>query len=217
VRPLLALAAVLAGCGTNRPEIPPELLQYPGETALTAGCDTPGYPSGPYGTDPGDTVQNTCFRGWETPGTLPHTDAELVDLPLGAFYDPSGKQYELLLVNTAALWCAACKSEHKTLGQHYADLAPRGLGLVSALFQDNSGEPATLDDLRQWVEAFDVEFPMVLDPDYQLGIYASADTAPLNLLIDARTMKIVQKFVGDQSSVIWPTIENELDQRGASE
>jgi hypothetical protein len=212
-----ALAAFVAGCGTNRPEIPPELLENPGTTTLSAGCASLAYPDGPYGTDVGTVVANTCFSGWSTPGSTAHTAAELEDIPLGAFHDPSGKQYELLLVNTAALWCAACKSEHKTLGQHWADLAPRGLGLVSALFQDNAGGPATVDDLKQWVEAFDVKFPMVLDPDYQLGIYASADTAPLNLLIDARSMQIMQKFVGDQESVIWPLIENELDQRAAAQ
>jgi hypothetical protein len=210
----IALATCIGGCGTNRPEIPPELLQYPGST--TSACDSPGYPGGPYGTETGTTAANTCFQGWSAPGSSPHTAAALQDISLGAFHDPEGKKYELLLVNTAALWCAACKNEHKTLGQHYAELAPKGLALVSALFQNDAGEPASVDDLKLWVETFGVEFPMVLDPDYQLGIYASAQTAPLNLLIDARSMQIMDKFVGDQSSVIWPLIENELDQRGAS-
>jgi hypothetical protein len=212
-----ALIAVLAGCGTNRPEIPPELLGSSGDSSLVAGCENPSYPGGPFGTDPGATVVNTCFRGWATPGNGEHTDAALVDLGLGAFYDPTHKQYELLLVNTAALWCAACKAEHQTLGQHYAELAPHGLALVSALFQNNAAEPAGVDNLKQWVETFDVKFPMLLDPDYQLGAYASAETAPLNLLIDARTMRIMQKWVGDQSSVIWPSIEDELTKREAGE
>jgi hypothetical protein len=56
---------------------------------------------------------------------------------------------------------------------------------------------------------------MVLDPDYQLGAYASPETAPLNLIIDARTMRIEKKFIGDQSAVIWPYIENELSRRGS--
>jgi hypothetical protein len=217
-RGLFALAALLSGCGTNRPEIPPELLQNPGYGGLAPGCAAAGYPSGPYGTDPGSVVANMCFRGWATPDSSPHTEAALENLSLGAFYDPTGKNYELLLINTAAIWCSACKNEHKTLGQHYAELAPRGLALVSALFQDDAGAPATVDDLKLWVETFHVEFPMVLDaPDFQLGIYGSADQSPLNLLVDARSMKILQKVVGDQSSVIWPLIEDELDRRGASE
>jgi hypothetical protein len=216
-RGLFALATLLAGCGTNRPEIPPELLQNPGDGNLAPGCATAGYPEGPYGVEPGDVVANLCFRGWTTPDSSPHTEAALENVSLGAFHDETGQKYELLLVNTAAIWCAACKNEHKTLGQHYAELAPRGLALVSALFQDEAGAPATVDDLKLWVEAFDVKFPMLLDPDYQLGIYASADQAPLNLLVDARSMTILQRVVGDQSAVIWPLIENELDRREASE
>ena len=215
-RALFAALALLAGCGTNRPEIPPELLGSNGESSLSAGCDNPSYPGGPFGTGPGATVVNTCFRGWATPGSSDHTDAELQDIGFGSFYDPTHKQYELLLVNSAALWCAACKAEHQTLGQHYAELAPRGLALVSALFQNNAGEPADTNDLALWVQTFDVKFPMLLDPDYQLGAYASADTAPLNLLVDARTMTIMQKWVGDQSTVIWPLIEDELTKREAA-
>lgn len=213
---LAALVGVLAGCGTNRPEIPAALLGD-GETSLAAGCDNPSYPGAPFGTEPGSVVANTCFRGWAAPADVEHTDATLEDIGFGAFYDPTHKRYELLLVNSAALWCAACKAEHQTLGQHYAELAPHGLALVSALFQNNAGDPADTSDLEQWVETFDVKFPMVLDPDYQLGAYASADTAPLNLLVDARTMQIMQKWVGDQSDVIWPLIQDELAKREAAE
>ena len=210
---LFTLTALCVGCGTNRPEIPPELLQNPSD----GSCAAAGYPKGPYGTDPGDVVANLCFQGWTTPDSSPHTEAALETLSLGAFHDQTGKNYELLLVNTAAIWCGACKNEHKTLGQHYAELAPRGLALVSALFQDDAGGPATVNDLKLWVETFSVKFPMLLDPDYQLGIYGSADQAPLNLLVDARSMTILQRIVGDQSDVIWPLIEDELARREASE
>ena len=212
----LAFALALAGCGTNRPEIPPELLATGAPTAVAPGCATPGYPAAPYGSDPGAVVTNSCFRGWLSPNSTAHTEAALEDLSLGAFYDPLGARYELLLVNTAALWCAVCKTEHQTLPARYADLAPHGLAIVSALFQNNAGDPAGVKDLKQWVETFKTSFPMVLDPDYQLGTYASAETAPLNLVIDARTMQIVEKFVGNQGSVLWPLIEDELARREAS-
>jgi hypothetical protein len=211
-----ALALALFGCGTNRPEIPPELLASDSGVGLGAGCDSPDYPPGPYGSESGALVSNTCFRGWSAPNTSPHTDAALADISFGLFHDPTGLRFELLLVNTAALWCAVCKTEHQALPQHYQDLAPRGLAILSALFQNNAGDPADLNDMKQWVEAFHTNFPMVLDPDYQLGTYGQASKAPLNLVIDARTMQIVEKFVGDQGSVLWPLIEDELARREAS-
>jgi hypothetical protein len=210
---LLATLA-LGACGTNRPEIPKELLENPG---ASSSCDRPDYPSGPYGDDAGSLVADRCFRGWRTPASARHTEATLENVSLGSFYDPEGERYEILLVNTAAVWCSVCKTEHQTLPDHYAELAPRGLAIVSALFQNNTGGPATLSDLVTWVEAFDVPFPMVLDPDYQLGDYASAETAPLNLVVDARTMRILDKFIGNQGEDLWRTIEAELARREASQ
>ena len=56
------------------------------------------------------------------------------------------------------------------------------------------------------------DYAMLLDPDYQLGAYASAETAPLNLVVDARTMKIEKKLLGDQPTILWPFIDAALAQ-----
>jgi len=212
VRVALALlaSAVLAGCGTNRPEIPEELLRDP-DTGTGAG-----YPEGPYGTDKGEIAYDAKFRGWLTPLTA-HTPDALEDVALADYYDPAGRKYELLLVNTAAIWCSVCQSEHQTLPERYAEYSPRGLALVSALFQDEAGEPADLDDLELWVRRFNPPYPMLLDPDFQLGVYATAETAPLNLLVDARTMQILEKFIGDSSTTLWRLVDDELSRREAME
>jgi hypothetical protein len=210
----ILLAWWLAGCGTNKPEIPPELLENPG---TGNDCSTTDYPRGPYGKIAGSVARDVCFEGWRNPAAAPHAESSLEPLSLGAFYDPTGENHEIILLNTAAVWCAVCKNEHRSLDERHAALAPRGLVILSALFQNNAGDPAVFADLKLWVETFKVEFPMVLDPEYQLGDYATAETAPLNLVIDARTMQIIEKFVGDQGSVIWPLIEDELARREASE
>ncbi|HEV8246409.1 MAG TPA: hypothetical protein VGP93_11600 [Polyangiaceae bacterium] len=198
----------LTGCGTNRPEIPPELLGQ-------SGCQANDYPNGPYGGEPGELVKNMCFQGFRAPDASQARSraASLDSVAFSNFYDPEGTTYELLLVNSSAIWCSACRIEHETLPQHQTELGPHGLVVLSALFQDAKSNPAVTDDLVVWVETFQPNFPMVLDPDYQLGAFASAETAPLNLVVDARTMRIVEKFIGDQSSVLWPFIENELSQR----
>jgi hypothetical protein len=203
-RTVVPLALALAGCGSNQPEIPSELL-------ARGGCDAPDYPSGPYGSEAGDTVQNFCFQGFRSPEV--GDQGPLQQLAFADFHDPAGEHYELLLVNSAAIWCSACQAEHQSLPARYAELAPRGLGLLSALFQDADGDPAVRDDLDVWIETFEPNFPMVLDPDYQLGVYASAETAPLNLVIDARSMRVERKFIGDQAAVLWPYIEELLASR----
>jgi hypothetical protein len=204
------VVALLVACGTNAPEIPPELLEPP-----PASCGSPYYPEGPYGTEVGEVAADVCFQGWERPGEVTHEADTLTSLSFGRYSDPTGERYELLLVNSAALWCMACQVEHEELPARYEEYAPRGVVILSALFQDREGEPATVADLELWVETFDTPFPMALDPDYQLGAYASAASAPLNLLLDARSMRIIEKFTGDQSTVLWRLIEDELTRREA--
>jgi hypothetical protein len=208
---VLTLATALAGCGTNRPEIPEELLD--GSNASSNG----DYPDGPYGVEKGDVVRNAEFRGFRAPLSAPLTEGSLERVSFADYYDPRGRQYELLLVNTAALWCSVCQSEHRGLPDRYAEYSGRGLVLLSALFQDERTNPADFADLKLWVERFDVPFPMLLDPDFQLGAYATAETAPLNLLVDARTMTIIEKFIGDSATTLWQLVDDELAQREAME
>ena len=119
-----------------------------------------------------------------------------------------------MLINTAAIWCMACVDEHQTLPEHASELAPQGLVILSTLFQDAKREPATLADVERWIANFHTNFPMVADPDLQLDGYAPSDLAPLNLVVDARSMKILRKFVGNQAT-LWPYLESELKARSA--
>ncbi|HEY0466525.1 MAG TPA: hypothetical protein VGC79_20090 [Polyangiaceae bacterium] len=199
-------SALSVACGSNTPKIPPELL-------ASGGCNSPVYPSGPFGTEEGDTLADACFQGFRNPDTVSHTQGSLETIAFADYYDPTGsKGYQLILINTAAVWCSACRSEHEGLPAKNAEYGPRGLRILSTLFQDARRNPATLRDLSTWVETFSADYAMVLDPDYQLGGFASAETAPLNLVIDARTMKIEKKLLGDQATVLWPFIDASLAQ-----
>jgi hypothetical protein len=195
---------LLVACGSNTPTIPPELL-------ASGGCSAPEYPDGPFGTEEGDTIANACFQGFRNPTQVSHVQSSLTTIAFSDYYDPTGsKGISLVLIDTSAVWCSACRTEHETLSAKNDQYSPRGLRILSTLFQDAQRDPATLSDLSTWVETFSSDYAMALDPDYQLGAYASADTAPLNLVVDARTMKIEKKFLGDQASVLWPFIDATL-------
>jgi hypothetical protein len=214
----LGVAALVAGCGTNRPEIPDYLLEP------AAGDSGASYPAGPYATDatPGKVVENFTFgEGWMDPKADNYDPAKLVPISFADFYDPDGsKGNELLLVNTAAFWCGACKNEHKgtatnpSLNQHYAELHPRGLAILSLIFQDNANNPASQKNLVDWATQYEETIPLARDPEYQMGRYGPSQSAPLNLIVDARNMKILHVYLGDQAAVIWPVIAQELAARG---
>ena len=207
----LALASLaLSACGSNTPTIPPELLA---NGSPRGDCSSPDYPSGPYGTEEGSTLANVCFQGYRNPSKVSHTEASLQTIAFSDYYDPTGsKGVKLVLINTAAVWCSACRTEHEGLSAKNTEYAPRGLRILSALFQDAKSQPATLRDLNNWVETFDSNYAMALDPEYQFQGFASAETAPLNLVVDARTMTIQKKLLGDQPTVIWPAIDASLAQ-----
>jgi hypothetical protein len=196
--------ALTLGCGSNTPKIPPELL-------ATGSCTSGSYPSGPFGTEEGDTLSDACFQGFRDPSR--GSDGPLERVAFADYYDPNGvRGIRLILINTAAVWCSACRTEHEGLGARTDEYRERGLRIVSTLFQDARRNPASERDLRTWVDTFSSNYAMLLDADYQLGAFASAETAPLNLVVDARTMRIEKKLLGDQASVLWPLIDAALSE-----
>lgn len=194
------LATFAFGCGSGAPEIPPELLEQ----------DDPSdgsYPEGPYGSEIGATIEDFSFQGYVDP----QSNRELESISFSDFYDPDGELgIELLLLNTAAAWCQPCQIEHDDLPGRVDDLEAEGLRVVSLLFQDPEGKPATEQTLRAWTTTFETNFPMALDPAYQMGRYGPAETPPINLVVDPRNMQILAIFVGNQEGPMWAFIESEL-------
>ncbi|HEY4157158.1 MAG TPA: hypothetical protein VGM29_03640 [Polyangiaceae bacterium] len=203
---LFSLLALSAACGSNTPKIPPELL-------AGGGCTAPEYPNGPFGAETGQVLANACFQGFRQPAQESHDPSSLETLAFSDYYDPTGSRgVKLILIDTAAIWCSACRTEHQTLSAKNDQYSPLGLRILGTLFQDAARNPASPDNLKTWVETFDSDYAMALDPDYQMGSYAPAETAPLNLVVDARTMTIELKQLGDQDSVLWPFIDAALAQ-----
>jgi len=212
MRALLCGAALLLGlgCGSNRPEIPPELL----EPATGGAGGGPSYPAGPYGTEEGDVLANLSFaQGWTDPVAANFDPSRLEPISFSDFHDPEGEVIELVLVNTSAVWCQACKIEHDTLPEENLEFSGRGLRIFSALLQDARSQPATLSDLEVWARTFEVNYAMALDPEYQMAAYAPINRAPLNLVVDARSMRILRKSVGDTASTLFSYIDGELAAR----
>ena len=209
----LLLLAALGGsaCGTNAPDVPKELLTG------SSGCGAPEYPSENIGYEVGNVVKNRCFTGYRAPAQVPPAERNRETIAFSDYYDPAGtKGVTLLLINTAAVWCGACVAEHGTLPQHQTELAPQGLVILGTLFENAARDAASLSDLDRWIANFHSNFPMVADPHLYLEDYASADSAPLNMLVDPRSMQILRKYVGDQGTVMWPYIESELARRSAA-
>jgi hypothetical protein len=172
------------------------------------------YPAGPYGTARGATIQNLSFLGWKHPDLAGYDPAKFETVRLSDFYDPDGHSgVKLLAINASAVWCSVCRREYQAMHSDdvYAKLQPQGLEILGTLFEDTAYYPAQPQDLKNWgaLSSHAVKFPLVLDPGFKLGAYFDSDATPLNMLVDVRTMTIVQITMGisDPPATYWDQVQ----------
>jgi hypothetical protein len=207
------LGLTTSGCGDNPSEVPPDLLEAIRATESTAGT----------GTETGDVVDDFCFDGWLDPTAADFDLEKVAPICIEDFRDPEGASGELLLVNAAAIWCTACKTEYRgsrdkpSLGEHLAERYDGGFRVLGTLFQDTDGHPATQQDAVFWAQQFDVDFPFAIDPTFQLGAFTCPSNAPFNLLLDLRSGEIVLKLEGDQAAVLFAEVDSFLADRAAGD
>lgn len=67
---------------------------------------------------------------------------------------------QVVLVNLWATWCSPCKEEMPTLQAFYEDYKDQGFVVIAI----NDGDPA--GDVVQFVEDYELTFPVWLDPTY---------------------------------------------------
>lgn len=175
------------------------------------------YPDAPFGTTRGATIENLRWFGWSNPAAARFDLEAAHAVSLSDFYNPDGNADapEYILLNAVASWCGVCRTEYQDLQNKriYEEFGPRGLLVFGVLFEDNSGEPSTYQDLLNWTRAYSVAFPFVNDPGFRAGVFFDKSATPMNMLIDARTMKIELVMTGYNPS-IYDQVDKLLTQRG---
>jgi len=175
------------------------------------------YPAGPYGSEVGSIIANHEFLGWRDPVRSGFDPNRLEEIRLSDFHDPGGQHTELIVLNSSAVWCPACRSEMQTLDRldMSGSYQRSKVVILGTLFEDARGAPAKPEDLALWGNElnFLIDFPLVLDPGLKLGPYFAQSVTPLNLVIDARTMEILFVFMG-YSQTLWALVDDELTARG---
>lgn len=229
-----ALALVLAACSStpiDQEGASPDPDPTPSGSAGSAGTSTAGptdgepsapvggyvkrdYPEGPYGTGVGATLEDFAFLGWHDPVAADYDASKLEQVNLSEYYDPDGsKGIKLIWINASAVWCSVCRTEMREIKSNavHATFAPQGVQMLVTLFEDNRSGPAKPSDLHNWGIApeHSIDFPLVLDPGFKLGSFFTSDATPLNMLVDARTMRVVSATMG-YSQDYWQQVGNYL-------
>jgi hypothetical protein len=212
-----ATASIVAACGSEAESGKDFFAGEPVEEAdeKYPQIESVAYPEGPYGTVKGSVMPNYELLGWSRPAEVDYEVADFNTVRFSDFYDPDGsKGLKYIFLNSSAVWCTVCQAEYAWMRNNgtYAKYQPQGVEFVCSLFEDasNPPKPAKPLDLRNWGTKFQVAFPMILDPGFKFGRFFTADATPMNLIVDARTMVIVEKVLGGDIQSMLVKIDNLL-------
>lgn len=208
----IGLVAFAVGCGSEDPTAPGDFdrgTPVPIVTSTPPAYDVPEfevveYPKAPYGTEKGSVVANLTFIGWTNPMGAGVDPANMETVQLSDFYNPNNdKPVKVLWLNSSAVWCGPCKQEYSYIKSAKAagtwqEPSTKGFMILGTLKEDakNPPQPAKPNDLVNWGDTYEVEFPLVLDPGFKLGQFYPSDAFPSAFLVDTRTMTIIDVMVG---------------------
>lgn len=212
---------VAAGCNSDESdglsETAPLFPEGQGQEANTDAV----YPAGPYGINRGSIVQNFKFVGFPRPDE--QTD-EAFNVSLADFYNPTGDAVweegspygagrpkpKALMIVVSAVWCGPCNMEAKDLlPGEFEEYNPQGVEFLLNLADGPTlGAPAEFKHLIKWVEKYETKFPAVIDPSYKLSALFEANAFPANMIIDTRTMEIVEVVAGVPNASFFNKLED---------
>jgi hypothetical protein len=185
-----------------------------------AGGSADAYPPGPYGLDVGEVAPNLELQGF-VDSTVSQT---LVTIRLEDFYNPTGdgtypadSQYgagaakpKALLLNFAARWAGSSDNESgQLLPPRYRQYAPMSGQFLGVLIESTTaGQAADAVDLATWTTKHSTQYPAAIDPS--ATIQPTLEAYPTNLVIDPRTMVVVDRWLGAAGDEVWATFEDVL-------
>jgi len=105
---------------------------------------------------------------------------------------------QVVLVNLWATWCPPCREEMPSMQRLYDKLGGRGLVLL-AVSEDEGGVGA----VKAFVEQMKITFPVLLDPEGEVGRRYGVWGYPESFLVD-RAGRIVERVIGPRA---WDTPE----------
>jgi thiol-disulfide isomerase/thioredoxin len=143
--------------------------------------------------EPGDIMDDFAMVGYtDTNKDNALTDETTLKVIRLSDYANEAK---VILLNVSAGWCGPCQDETRTFTSLMSTYGPKGLMIVQALFDtDTQGEPATVAFLKTWIKALKPSGASGVDPAWNSLPMNTDGSTPLNVLLDAKTRKVLSKF-----------------------
>jgi thiol-disulfide isomerase/thioredoxin len=106
-----------------------------------------------------------------------------------------------MMVIIAAGWCGPCQQEAKNVlpGEH-AEFAPKA-EFITIMAEDAGYNEPNLKDIENWATKYKATWPSVVDGQFKFFALAAEPAFPANILIDTRTMTIVDRVAGADPAI----------------
>ncbi|HWM87517.1 MAG TPA: TlpA disulfide reductase family protein [Kofleriaceae bacterium] len=156
------------------------------------GDDEPGDDDGDDGGEIIEDMEFPAFLGGDTGG-------DPVAVSLSDYFVESRPGARIIMINAAAGWCAPCMREAEAMPEFAATYEPRGAVILTAVFQDQNGDPADAEFVKAWVDNFDLALPALIDESFQMGAYVDVNVMPVNVFVDAETREILEVAQGAET------------------
>jgi len=158
----------------------------------------------------GDVLQDFAMTGYidsNNDGSLTGEKLRIIKLS-----DYASKA-KIILFNVSAGWCPSCQSETKTFASLMQTYGAKGLMIFQTL--DDSDDQTThklptFQLLDAWVAALSPAGAVGLDPNGDSTTLNTGGTVPLNMILDAKTRKVLEKTNGYSQATIDSQIQKHL-------
>lgn len=165
-------------------------------TALAAaGCGDTGT-----GTPAPETLEDLEFRAFvDSDGDGLSSNDTPTTIRLSEYFAANRPGTKIIMLNAAAGWCAPCMREASALPAFAAEYEPRGVVVLTAVFQDQNTQPADEAFAKTWADTFMLPVPTLIDTEFQTSRYFDANAMPANLFVDAETLEILTTATGAET------------------
>lgn len=168
-------------------------MQAPGVTmiagaavaALALACDNDAPPQMTV-----EDMEWLAFVDGDDPGEESYDDEPRL-IRLSDYYASNQPGTRIIMLSAATGWCAPCQAEAAAMSSFAADYEPRGVAILTAVFQNADSEPADVEFTRLWAETFSLTIPVVVDAAFATGTYFDQSAMPSTMLVDADTLEIL--------------------------
>jgi len=169
-------------------------------TGASVNPDGTAYPTSNLGGQPrtvtqaGQTFPNLTLQGVRSAATM---DTPAV-VSMAEYFDPTGARYDLLHVIGIFMWCPHCNNETNNLSTIPVWQAAHRVAVVQIAMLGYGNASPSWSELQKWVGDHNLNFPVLVDGQgTQLGQYFSVNYVPLNIVVNPRSMEILDVTVGE--------------------